>query len=192
MNTILMRLPCSNEWKICLENKDFFYSLPAIFSKFGIGLIYTPYIDKTVYGAVRWIDNKPLIQISDRNKSLAVCLHTLFHEIGHVLLHEHDDVFDGCIYENKSKHQKKEQEANQYAYEQLYNGDSLRKYIFQIKNIKKNTPSLYDADFIGDTACKFGISPMFVAYWMKRSQILSIHINKHIPKIDFNEVISVT
>lgn len=170
----------SNEWKICLSNKDFFMSFPLIFSKFGVGLVYTPYIEKTVYGAIRWVSGKPFIQISDRNKSLAVCLHTLFHEIGHVLLHENDVIFEGEI-ETKTATTKKEREANNYAYQKLFNGDELRKYIFS-----SHTRNRTDDGFIEETANKFNTSTMFVAYWMRLAQIPNCYINKYIPSITFS------
>lgn len=46
-----------------------------------------------VYGATRWIAEHPLVQLSVRGKSDDQLWFTLFHELGHVLLHGHKTVF---------------------------------------------------------------------------------------------------
>jgi hypothetical protein len=118
-----------DEWRNHLTDEEYFKRLPEIFKSYGAGLVFTPYLEKTIYGAVRWFNGKPLIQISDKDKSLAVCWHILFHEIGHVLLHENDTIFEGEIV-SKSNATNKEREANFYAYNKLFKGDGLRKHIF--------------------------------------------------------------
>jgi Zn-dependent peptidase ImmA (M78 family) len=170
------------EWKNHLTDTGYFKSLPEIFQKFGVGLVYTPYLNKTVYGAVRWFNGVPLIQLSDREKSLAVCWYTLFHEIGHVLLHENDIIFEGEINETKSKASQKETEANAYAYKMLFNGDELRKYIFS-----KKGKTVHDA-FVSDTAEEFNVPAIFVAYWMLKAQIGRGSGSKHIPKMTFDNL----
>jgi Zn-dependent peptidase ImmA (M78 family) len=173
----------SKEWKEYLEDKKYFLSLPSKFKEFGVGLVFTEFLPKTVYGAVRWINKNPLIQISDREKSLAVCWFTLFHEIGHIILHEHDDVVvvEGEINEKKKKTDKKEKEANAYANRWLYNGDNLRRYIFTEKN------KWVDDSFIDLTSKSFGVNQMFVAYWMKKAKIKDRRIDSYIPNIDFSQ-----
>ncbi len=46
-----------------------------------------------VYGATRWIAEHPVVQLSVRGKSDDQLWFTLFHELGHVLLHGHKTVF---------------------------------------------------------------------------------------------------
>jgi Plasmid maintenance system antidote protein len=46
-----------------------------------------------VYGATRWIAEHPLVQLSARGKSDDQLWFTLFHELGHVLLHGHKTLF---------------------------------------------------------------------------------------------------
>jgi hypothetical protein len=168
------------EWENHLTDPEYFKTLPGIFREFGVGLVLTPYLEKTVYGAVRWFEGIPLIQLSDREKSLAVCWYTLFHEIGHVLRHENDTVFEGEINESKSKTSKKEAEANAFAYEKLFNGDELRKYIFS-----KRGENVREA-FISETARSFSVSDMFVAYWMSKAQVKYWTGNEYIPKMRFD------
>lgn len=46
-----------------------------------------------VYGATRWIADHPVVQLSVRGKTDDQLWFTLFHELGHVLLHGHKAVF---------------------------------------------------------------------------------------------------
>jgi Zn-dependent peptidase ImmA (M78 family) len=168
----------NGEWRDCFTDEKYFKKLPEILKNFGVGLVFTPYLEKTVYGAVRWFDGKPLIQISDKGKNLAVCWHTFFHEIGHVLLHENDTIFEGEI-ESKTKSNKKEKEANDYAYKKLFNGDKLRKHIFS--NVKNAMSDV----FITQTSSQFNVPIIFVAYWMSRAQIKNRSINNYLFHITF-------
>jgi Zn-dependent peptidase ImmA (M78 family) len=167
------------EWKRHLTDEKYFKQLPDIFRKFGVALVLTPYLEKTVYGAVRWLDGKPLIQISDRGKDLATCWYTLFHETGHVLLHENDTVFEG-EFDTKTSVDRKEKEANQYADKKLFNGNDLRKYIFL--NAKKLNSSSLNLDQI---ATKFNVDTIFVAYWMSKAQIRNNSVYRNTYAIAF-------
>jgi Zn-dependent peptidase ImmA (M78 family) len=171
----------SKEWNEYLHDKDYYLSLPEKFKEFGVGLVFTRFLQKTVYGAVRWIDDRPLIQISDRDKSLAVCWFTLFHEIGHVLLHERDNIFEGEINETKAKTNKKEREANAYANRLIYNGDDLRKYMFTQRG------NWVDNLFFDEMSDRFKVDKMFVAYWMKKAQVRNSSIIDYMPGINFEE-----
>lgn len=46
-----------------------------------------------VHGATRWIADHPVVQLSARGKKDDQFWFTLFHELGHVLLHDHKTVF---------------------------------------------------------------------------------------------------
>ena len=66
------------DWEAHLDDEDYFKALPQKLSVYGVALVLVPYLPNTVYGAVRWKDGHPLIQISDRNQDLATCWFTLF------------------------------------------------------------------------------------------------------------------
>jgi HTH-type transcriptional regulator/antitoxin HigA len=54
----------------------------------GVGLALVPEVPKLgIHGATRWLHGHPLIQLSLRGKTDDQLWFTLFHEIGHVLLH---------------------------------------------------------------------------------------------------------
>lgn len=168
------------EWKNHLHDIDYIkYNLPKRLEEFGIALVYTPHLNKTVFGAVRWFENRPLVQISDKGKCTATFWYTLFHEFGHVILHENDEIFEGTLDMPKSKINKKEQEANSFAYQYLFNGDNLRKYVFGYHGQFK------DHFFLKETSRKFNVDNMFTAFWMKKAQIKSNAINNYIPYLEF-------
>ncbi len=159
----LMNWVESREWMVHIEDVDYFKSLPSIFSHFGVGLVFVPSLPKTVYGAIRWIGNKPLIQISDREHDLISCWFTLFHEIGHAIKHKNVEIYEGEINESKTKQNKREKEANKFANEYLFNGDNLRKAVFD----RKRAGLAMSAKSLAE---EFHVQPIFASYWLLKAQ----------------------
>lgn len=153
----------SREWMAHIEDVDYFKSLPSTFSLFGVGLVFVPSLPKTVYGAIRWIDNKPLIQISDRGHDLISCWFTLFHELGHTIKHKNVEIYEGEINESKAKQNKLEKEANKFANEYLFNGDNLRKAVFD----RKRNGLAMSAKSLAE---EFNVQPIFASYWLLKAQ----------------------
>lgn len=153
----------SKEWMSHIEDVDYFKSLPSIFSRFGVGLVFVPSLPKTVYGAIRWIEDKPLIQISDRGHDLISCWFTLFHELGHAVKHKNVEIYEGEINESKAKQNKREKEANKFANEYLFNGDALRKAVFD----RKRAGLTMSANLLAD---EFNVKPIFASYWLIKAQ----------------------
>lgn len=153
----------SGEWKQEIENVEYFLELPQILASYGVALIYVPFLPKTVYGSVRWAEGHPLIEISDRNRDLATCWFTLFHELGHVIKHRNIEVLEGEINEPKSKKTKRETEANKFANHYLFNGDDLRKEVFS----KKRAGESMNANCLSR---KYGVNSLFASYWLLKAQ----------------------
>lgn len=172
----------NGDWKNNLNNVSYFKRLPSILSEMGVGLVLDSFVKKTVYGYVDWIDNKPLIQISDRGKNLAICWYTLFHEIGHVILHQNHQIFEGDLDFSKSKMTKTEKEANDFAFNYLFNGRSLQGFIFG----NKKSIQYITEDTIQSIASRFNVSPMFVSFWFNKAGLGNYIINKYIPHIEFD------
>ncbi|WP_281979921.1 ImmA/IrrE family metallo-endopeptidase [Tenacibaculum mesophilum] len=160
---------------------DYIKKLPSVLEEYGVGLVYTEYLNKTVHGAVRWFDERPLVQVSDKNKCLGTFWYTLFHEFGHVIEHENDEVFEGNLDLPKSKINKKEKEANAFAYNYLFNGDYLRKFVFKSKY------SFVDDDYINKVSARFNVHKIFTAYWMRKALIKSKTIKLNLDKFDLTE-----
>lgn len=75
--------------------------LKELLFKSGVKIVLTPGINKIpLTGATRWLAGEtPLIQLSDKIKSNEQFQLTLFHQIGHILLHGKKDIFlDGINY----------------------------------------------------------------------------------------------
>ena len=67
---------------------DFFKQLQNLCLEAGIVLLFTPKLPKVpLSGSTRWLNNKPLIQLTARYKKNDSFWFTFFHELGHVLLH---------------------------------------------------------------------------------------------------------
>lgn len=164
------------EWKKNVESADYFKSLPELFCQFGVALTLVPYLPNTVYGAVRWMEGRPLIQISDRNRDLATCWFTLFHELGHVILHKDQEIYEGAI--NNGKSTNVERQANKFANNYLFNGDNLRKAVFD----RRNGVNPMTAKGLAE---EFRVHPIFSAYWLRNAQYCPT-LQPHI-SIDFIE-----
>lgn len=164
----------ARQWEKHLTDATYFKQLPQILSKFGVGLSLVPHLPKTVYGAIRWFDRRPLIQISDRDHDLASCWFTLFHEIGHAILHKNMEILEGNINEAKAKQNAKERAANKFANDYLFNGDDLRKAVFD----RLRAGAYMTANTL---ASEFKIAPIFAAYWLRRAQYMpSFQMRPHI------------
>lgn len=159
----LMQWINEKEWLKHIENADYFKSLPKEMIKYGVGLILVPSLPKTVYGAIRWIENKPLIQISDRGHDIVSCWFTLFHEFGHAIKHKNTEIYEGVINDSKLNQGKLEKEANKFANTYLFNGDDLRKAVFERKRrgIRMSANEL---------SREFGVLPIFASYWLLKAQ----------------------
>lgn len=85
--------------------------IQSLLSSCGIICSFTPSFKKvSVNGVSKKLNNKPFIQISDRNKRLHSFWFSLFHEISHIILHlsKKDDLFINF----DDKEDKVEEEAN--------------------------------------------------------------------------------
>ncbi|MDT3367915.1 MAG: ImmA/IrrE family metallo-endopeptidase [Bacteroidota bacterium] len=159
---LLLNWVNEKDWINHIQDVGYYKDLPNIFRTFGVALVYVQYLPKTVYGAIRWMDGIPLIQISDRNTDLATCWFTLFHEIGHVILHENDTIFEGDINQTKSLKNKKECDANKFANSYLFNGDDLRKYVFSLPNSSTVTST--------ELSKMYNVDILFTSYWLLKAQ----------------------
>ncbi len=124
------------ELKEIMANKpdDYLINIKEKCLTAGVKVIYTPNLPGTViHGTVRWINNTPVIQMTDRLKRYDIFWFSLFHEIGHILLHGNKkNIFLEEI-KNAEDKDDKEKEADEFASQLLLKDDEYEVIINQIK-----------------------------------------------------------
>jgi HTH-type transcriptional regulator / antitoxin HigA len=140
---------------------DYFEQLQTLCAAAGVRVVHTPNLPKApINGAVRWLGNHPLIQLSKRYKRNDIFWFSFFHEAAHVLLHSKKVFFmEGTEY--TTEQQILEDEANRYAAELLFTTADEQKFI---KNTQ-NKPT--EADIIA-FAAKIGTHPAIIAGRLQR------------------------
>ncbi len=95
--------------------EDWYRELQQLCADVGVKLINVPSLPKApVSGATRWINDVPVIQLSNRYNRYDIFWFTFFHEVGHILLHGKKDVFLEGIYCSDFD-MKKEEEADKFS-----------------------------------------------------------------------------
>lgn len=160
------------------ESTDFFPLLQQLCADCGIKLISTECLPKApISGATRWINDVPVIQISNRYKRYDIFWFNFFHEIGHILLHGKKDIFlekAGCFDQDIIK----EQEADRFASNILLS-QSEEQNIIDSQD--------YSVPAIRRAAIKYGTHPAVIVgrlqhrkvidYWQDQSLLKSVDIN---------------
>lgn len=95
--------------------EGFFKPLQDICLDAGVKVVQTPSINKIpISGSTRWLNNTPLIQLTDHYPHNDSFRFTFFHEAGHILLHGKKDIFlEDIAYSGKDP--EKEREADDFA-----------------------------------------------------------------------------
>jgi HTH-type transcriptional regulator / antitoxin HigA len=131
----------------------------------GVAILLVPgFKGFPVSGVTRWVGNTPHLQISLRYKNEGSFWFSVFHEIGHVLLHGRRKVF----IEGVGNSSVEEKEANQFARSQLLTDSSFDELAAHAKISRK---------IILDAAGQAGISPGIVVGILQHAEI--IPYNKH-------------
>ncbi|NTV67010.1 MAG: HigA family addiction module antidote protein [Chlorobaculum sp.] len=120
----------------------------------GVKVVFTPCLQKApLNGSTRWLNDTPLIQLSDRFKRNDIFWFTFFHEAAHILKHNKKDVFiEGMEYSCDGK--KKEAEADAWAGDYLIGRKEERRML--------ETPLFVKEDF-ERFAAEIGTHPAIVA-----------------------------
>jgi len=156
---------------------DFFNLLKKQLLVTGVKLVATPCLPKApINGATRWLlGESPLIQISDRYKRNDIFWFTIFHEIGHILLHGKKDIFlEDFDYQRMDI--EKEKESDAFAIKWTFSED-------QEVEVSKDKPVTHNK--IQKYASKFGTHPaMIVGRLQKVKEIKHNQFVHLIEKID--------
>lgn len=110
-----------------LHPNEFIPKLRDELANVGVAIIFTPYLPKSyVCGATRWINpKKALLQLSLRGSFADIMWFTLYHELGHIILHGKKAQFIDL--DNINKKEVKEQEANKFASENIIPSEKFKK-----------------------------------------------------------------
>lgn len=123
------------------ENEfNYLNEIRNLLNEAGVSLVFVKHFQGTkVNGAVRWVANNPSIQLSFFNPWIDIFIFTLFHEIGHILLHGKRDKFIEIENSNEFVDELKETEANKFAANFLIKKPQFKNFVekkdFTIKNI---------------------------------------------------------
>lgn len=153
-----------------MKNPNFFVELQRILSEVGVGLVAVQYFPGTkASGATRWIGQNPIIQLSTYGKDADKIWFTLFHEIGHILLHGRKEQF--ISFTNSSK-VPEEIEADEFAANRLISLSDYKQFI-------NNSMCTFE-NSIRAFAESQGVATGIVVGRMKRDKILDYRVYPHL------------
>lgn len=93
----------------------------------GVKVVQTPSINKIpISGSTRWLNNTPLIQLTDHYPHNDSFWFTFFHKAGHILLHGKKDIFLEKV-DYSDKDLEKEREADEFASKWTLTNEGVRK-----------------------------------------------------------------
>ncbi|MEP7129186.1 MAG: ImmA/IrrE family metallo-endopeptidase, partial [Chitinophagales bacterium] len=149
---------------------DFDKKLQSICLNAGVKIVYTPCLPKApICGSTRWINDTPLIQLTDRYKRNDSFWFTFFHEVGHIVLHGKKDIFlENIDYSDKDK--QKEREADDFAIQWTL----TKKEEDQI--MKAGVP--LNADTLKGFARKFNTHPSIIIGRLQHERIIPYSLGR--------------
>lgn len=170
------------EIKTLMANQPigFFPQLQEICLAAGVKVVHTPCLPNTqLHGSTRWINENPLIQLSNLYNRNDIFWFTFFHEAGHIIKHGKRDVFvEGLKY--SPEEQIKEDEANDFAVKYTFSKS-------EEKLVRDNLP--LNKTTIKEFAEKFNTHPaMIIGRFAREHKELNAfgHALKIFQKIDLS------
>lgn len=132
---------------------EFFPRLQKLCLQAGVKVVHTPCLSKTkLQGSTRWLNNSPLIQLSNQYRRNDIFWFTFFHEAGHILKHGKKDVFvEGLEYTADGL--KKEEEANKFAAQYTFPAKEKERIMKEINEVSD------PVQYIKEEALKLQIHP---------------------------------
>ncbi len=102
--------------KLTRESPDHFVpELTAILASCGVALVILPHLPKTyAHGAVFWLGDRAVLQLSIRGSYADIFWFSLFHELGHLLHHGKKTILEGRD-EDNDEYRRMESEADTFA-----------------------------------------------------------------------------
>lgn len=152
---------------------DFYTKLQKVCASIGIKLINTQCLPKApINGATRWINDTPVIQLSNRYKRYDIFWFTFFHEIGHILLHGKKAIF---LEESVSTKLEKDKEAE---------ADAFAANVLLTKNEEQEFISAKDycPKSVMDAATKYSTHPSVIVGRLQHLKLIKYWQNQSLMK----------
>ena len=132
---------------------NYFKKLQFLCSEAGVKVVYTPTLPQThLHGSTRWVNDTPLIQLTNLYNRNDIFWFTFFHEAGHVVKHGKKDLFiEGLNYPVDES--EKEKEADDFAIKYTLSAE-------QEAELRENLPLTKQA--IVEFANKFNTHPAII------------------------------
>lgn len=154
------------------DPKVFVPDMTRICADAGVVLLFIPEVKGSrCSGAARWVQGRPIIQLSLRHKSDDHLWFTFFHELGHVLLHNRREVFidDGKVVSPEA--QEIEDEADDFARTVLIPAEHAEE-LEQMKRLED----------VVDFAKRIGVSPGVVVGRLQHDGALGFRVGNHLKR----------
>ncbi|NQS99406.1 MAG: ImmA/IrrE family metallo-endopeptidase [candidate division Zixibacteria bacterium] len=147
------------------EPKYFVPVLEKIGSECGVAFLFIrEFKGFPVWGSTRWVGNNPYIQVNLRYKTNDHLWFSIFHEIGHLLLHKKGDFFINI--KNRSEDNNYEIEADDFARDTLISMNVYNRLI---------NSSYITEKMIIDTAKEIGIAPGIIVGRLQHDKKIQHH-----------------
>jgi addiction module HigA family antidote len=159
---------------------NFFKDIQKICLDAGVVVIYTLALLKApINGAIRWIGNNPVIQISDRFKRHDIFWFSLFHEIGHIILHGNKK---NIFLENTDFNminKEKEKEADEFAVKWALRKEEYQE-ILRNRNLTEDLVTGYAKKFVTHPGIIVGRLQHdgLIKHWQGTKLIVKIDLKK--------------
>ncbi|MBP8960480.1 MAG: ImmA/IrrE family metallo-endopeptidase, partial [Bacteroidales bacterium] len=106
------------------QPENYFKKLQSFCYDAGVKVVYTPSLPQLhLHGSTRWINDIPLIQLTNLYNRNDIFWFTFFHEAGHIVKHGKKDLFvEGLKYSDSEA--EKEKEADDFAVKYILSDSS--------------------------------------------------------------------
>lgn len=156
---------------MAIQPSDFFSQLQSLCLEAGVKVVFTPCLPKApINGSTRWLNDTPLIQLTDRYKRNDVFWFTFFHEAGHILLHGKKEIFlENIDYPDKLT--KKELEADDFAVKWTFS-ENEEKEVLEAESL--------DIEMIRSFAEKFNTHPAIILGRFQHKKFLPFSVGREL------------
>jgi addiction module HigA family antidote len=159
--------------KLTVEHPETFVpKLQMLCAEAGVAVVFVPALPRLgIYGATRWLNDKPLMQLSLYLKSNDHLWFTIFHEACHIIKHGRRELF----IEGNGLDDKNEKEADTFARDKLIPSSQMARLFSS-----GSRPTLAQ---ISRFSTDIGIAPGIVVGRLQHDKILPMNVGNHLKVI---------